>query len=69
MKASFGGKEPYYNEFEVQEDFSMDPFAEEYQPISSIHGERFTGRHFYFQPAKKQERFSEKQQKNRQNQK
>lgn len=28
MKASFGGKKPYYTEFEMAEDISPDPFSE-----------------------------------------
>lgn len=60
MRAGFGGKEPYRNEFEVSEDFDAEMFAEEYQPTSSIHNNRFGRGHFYIRPQEKQGHFSAK---------
>lgn len=50
MKASFGGKNPYDNDYEAPEEFEIDLFTQEYQPRSAIHPERFGGSHFYIHP-------------------
>lgn len=63
MKASFGGKDPYDNDYDPMDEFSIDPFVEEYQPHSSIHPNRLGGSHFYIRPSMKSNVNAPKQEK------